>query len=428
MSIYKTNVNQSPSTRAGLINDMVIELNGKISKAQFDKNELDHLYGLIIQSRRFLRNQSLGHTLATYTGWTHVKAEDGYSIWKYSPTNYAYNALNELYFDDRIVTNKGEALSESASAFDNVFLYNGDSGSGFINNTTEAGTEVGTEFDLMNSTTDYLYVGLSTTYAGIKFEFKTRGANYTLKTEYYNAASGSGWTQLDADINILDDDTSNFASDAAISWTIPDDWTTTTVNSVSSKYWIRISTTTTPVTTAQAYYVIPANSVPSLLALSSSQVLNEEWAWCTYGTSVYVTLRNSGATTAEGNFFITSASSTANKQNYFIYNHELSANYLNSTYDTVVTKTASYPMTSTDGIILADTTSASVTITLPTAGSVEGKEYVIKCIALPSGRTCTVQCQSGQTIDGVSSFGFSAENDFIGVVSDGTNWRIIRRD
>jgi hypothetical protein len=74
--------------------------------------------------------------------------------------------------------------------------------------------------------------------------------------------------------------------------------------------------------------VYPANSVVSLLELSSSEVLNEDWAWCTYGSSVYVTIKNAGTSAYEGNSFITSASTAINKQNYFISNHEFKADYL----------------------------------------------------------------------------------------------------
>ena len=425
MSVYRTNSNQAPGIRCDQINDMVLEIQGMIAKAGFDKNELDQLFAMINQPRKFVRNDSLGHTLTTYTGWTHLKSEDGYSIWKYTPTSYVYNALNEVYVDDEKLQNKGLALTESASAFDTVFNFNGDSGSGYTDDTTEAGTEIGTEFSLMNSVNDYLYVGLSATYAGIKFEFHTRGANYNLVVEYWN---GSAWTALVATTNLLDDDTHNFGSDGAISWTIPTNWATTTVNSVASKYWIRISTTTTPVTTAKAYYVIPANSVPALLSRSGTQVLNQDWAWCTYGTSIYVTIRNAGAASAEGNFFITSSSSTNNKQNFFIYNHEYSANHEKSGFDAVTTiATTTYSMDSDDGVMLVNAASNNVTITLPTAYGIEGKEYVIKCIGLSSGFTCVVEGVSAEMIDGAANYSFSSANQFIGVVSDGSGWRIVRR-
>ena len=328
MSIEKINSNLPLSDKITQLNDMIIELYGLVWQGKFDVNEMDNVYQMYGTNRKFLRNQSLGHTIGTYTGWTHVQAEDGYSIWKYTPTRYAYNALNALYLDDKKLDFRGQALTETATAFDSVQLYNGDSGTGYVDDTTEAGTEAGTEFDLMNSTTDYLYMGNATTFGGMKFEFGTRGSNYTLKIEYYNGAS---WEEVTASGDSLVDDTSGFESDGAIHFTIPGDWATVAVNSIT-KYWIRISTTTTPVTVAKAYYIIPYNSVISLLALSSSEIHDEEWAWCSYGAVVYVTIRNAGNTDYEGDYYITSASTATNKQNFLVFNHEYVADYQDSAW------------------------------------------------------------------------------------------------
>jgi hypothetical protein len=419
MSIYKINANLPVTTKIDLLSDMVLELEGLISQADFNKNEIVQVINDSGIDTKYLRNQSLGHTLATYTGWTHVSAETGYSIWKYSPTNYTYNSLNQLYFDDKLISNKLQASSETATTFDKVYLYNGDSGSSYIDDTTEAGTENGTEFSLMDSENDYFYCGLSTTFNGIKFEFQTRGSNYTLRVDYWNGAS---WVALTSTTNGLEDDTNNFASDGRIVWNTIGDWATKSVNS-QTKYWIRISTTTDPVTVAKAYYVIPANSVISLLALSSSEILNEDWAWCSYGSAVYVTIRNAGDTAYEGDYYITSSSSTTNKQNFFISNHEISADYHDSSYDEVVTKTSSYDCTGSEGVILIDATAVSVIVTLPSATTNDGKRVTVKAINV--AHSAIVDCVSGQTIDGAGIYTFSTNYKFITVVSNGSNWYII---
>ncbi len=187
MSIYKINKNLPRLTQLTILNDMIIEVNGKVEQGKFDKNELVQIYKDLGIDRKFLyRDTALGNTTTTYSGWSHVSAEVGYSIWKYSPTNYVYNANNEVYFDNKLLSLKGEADSETDSSFDNVYFYNGDSGAGFTDNTTEAASEGGTEFTIMNSTNDYLYIGLDTTFTGAKFEFETRGSGVTLKLEYYD--------------------------------------------------------------------------------------------------------------------------------------------------------------------------------------------------------------------------------------------------
>jgi len=420
MSIFKVNKNLPRQDQIDEINSMVIEVNGLVQSGKFDINELDFLYDQIARSRKFLRNQAVGNTLATYTGWTHLLAEVGYSIWKFSPTSYTYNAVNQLYFDGKLFEDRGLALSEAATTYDNVFNFDGDiSGGSFADDTTEAGTEGGTEFSLVTSTLDYVYVGLGSTFAGIKFEFETRGSGHILVVEYWN---GSVWTTMTANVDKLVDDTSNFESDGSITYTIPGDWVTNTVNSVS-KFWIRVSTSTAPVTVAKAFFIIPANNVPGLLALSSTQALQEDWAWCSFGTAIYVTIRNSGTSQFEGNFFITSASSAANKENFFIYNHKYTLDHEDSTHDPVVTKTASYTASALDGIIIADGTSAVVTVTLPTAVGIEGKEYTVKAINVDNA--VGVDAASGETIDASGSYALSAVNKFVSVVSDNVNWLII---
>jgi hypothetical protein len=331
--IYKINSGLPLSRRLELLNDMIIELSGLISKANFNKIEIDDIWDVLDSgaARTFSRNVGIGDTLATYTGWTCLKDETGYSIWKYSPTSYVYNSNNEFYIDNKLFVSKGEALSESATSFDNVLKYDPaaeESGeTEWTDVSTEAGTEAGTQFNVCTETDEYLYIGLSSTFKGSKFEFQTRGSGYALKVEYFN---GSAWIEMNENTNNLVDNTNNFESDGIVSWDLPADWAATTVNSITNKYWIRISTTSAPITTAKAYYIIPANNVIGLLALSSSEIFDEAWAWCSYGSSIYVTLPNAGATAYEGNKYITSSSSATNKQNFFVNNHSVTGNYATS--------------------------------------------------------------------------------------------------
>ena len=422
MSIYKINKNLPRLSQITTLNDMVIEVNGKVDQGKFNKQEIIQIYKDLGIDRKFAyRDAVIGNTTVTYTGWSHVKVEDGYSIWKYSPTGYVYNTNNEVYFDNKLLSLKGEADSETATAFDYVFFYNGDSGSGYIDYTAEAATEGGTEFSIMNSTNDYLYLGYATTFAGTKFEWQTRGSGYTLVVEYYDGAS---WTALTTNTNDLDDETSSLESNGRITWTIPDDWTTTTVNS-QTKYWIRISTSATPVTTAKAYYIIPGNCVTALLALSSEEILNEEWAWCSYSTEIYVTIRNIGNSAYEGAYYVTSSSSATNLQNFFVFNHTYSANYQDTTYDPVMTKTSDYVITTGDGIIVLNPGSANLTATLPTAVGNEGKQFTIKVLDMDSGYSVLVDGDGIETIDGSPNYAFNSDYDFITVVSNGSNWLII---
>jgi hypothetical protein len=69
---------------------------------------------------------------------------------------------------------------------------------------------------------------------------------------------------------------------------------------------------------------------------------------------------------------------------------------------------------------LIDVTGNTITVTLPTAVGIDGKNYVIKNNG--SG-VVTVATTSSQTIDGASSKSLKS-NDSIEVISDGSNWII----
>jgi len=80
---------------------------------------------------------------------------------------------------------------------------------------------------------------------------------------------------------------------------------------------------------------------------------------------------------------------------------------------------ASYTVNTND--YLVDVTGNTITVTLPTAVGIDGKNYVIK----NSGNgVVTVATTSSQTIDGVSSKSLK-NNDSIEVISDGSNWVIV---
>jgi hypothetical protein len=92
------------------------------------------------------------------------------------------------------------------------------------------------------------------------------------------------------------------------------------------------------VTTGKAFSILPYNSVPGLLALSSQDLQDEKWAWCEYsipgtGARPYMTFRNVGDAVYEGNWYIASSSTTVKKQNFFRFNHAIKGNFQNSAYD-----------------------------------------------------------------------------------------------
>ena len=91
---------------------------------------------------------------------------------------------------------------------------------------------------------------------------------------------------------------------------------------------------------------------------------------------------------------------------------------------TLVSKTTTYPILTTDCVVLCNASSAAFTVTLPTAASVTGKQYTIKKTDT-SLNVVTVATTSGQTIDGYTTNVIATPYESVTVVSDGTNWNII---
>lgn len=89
----------------------------------------------------------------------------------------------------------------------------------------------------------------------------------------------------------------------------------------------------------------------------------------------------------------------------------------------VAAKTTTYTANANDSVILCNATSAAFTVTLPTAASITGTEYMIKKTD-SSVNACTVGTTSSQTIDGSTTYALSLQYKYVRVISDGANWQI----
>ncbi len=100
------------------------------------------------------------------------------------------------------------------------------------------------------------------------------------------------------------------------------------------------------------------------------------------------------------------------------------AAFIGKTYTAnIATKTTTYPITTSDYIIICTTN--AFTVTLPTAVGISGQEFNIKNgNTLSSGNYITIATTSSQTIDGSSTETLLPLNS-ITVVSDGANWWVI---
>jgi|SRR3990167_2540999 len=89
-------------------------------------------------------------------------------------------------------------------------------------------------------------------------------------------------------------------------------------------------------------------------------------------------------------------------------------------------KSSNYPIVAADGLhveILVDTTSGTVTITLPAAASSAG--VVVTCKKKVAANTMTIDGNGAETIDGAASISTTAIYSSRTVICDGTTWWII---
>ncbi len=89
----------------------------------------------------------------------------------------------------------------------------------------------------------------------------------------------------------------------------------------------------------------------------------------------------------------------------------------------IVSKTTTYTITSSDDIVTCDASGGAFTVTLPAAASNTGLVLLIK--KTDNGTNAvTVDGNGSETIDGSTTIALPGLNNFIEVVSDGTNWVI----
>jgi len=75
-----------------------------------------------------------------------------------------------------------------------------------------------------------------------------------------------------------------------------------------------------------------------------------------------------------------------------------------------------------DGTYYFVTATGNITITLPTATSITGREYIIKKI--DSGTTTTINTTSSQTMDGQLTITLNQQYTTFHFISDGSNWLV----
>jgi hypothetical protein len=82
--------------------------------------------------------------------------------------------------------------------------------------------------------------------------------------------------------------------------------------------------------------------------------------------------------------------------------------------------TSNTQLTDLDSVVLVNANSGAKTITLPDAGTVEGKQLKIKKTDASANAVTVVG-----TIDGAVNYTLDAQNDYVCVVSDGNHYFVV---
>jgi hypothetical protein len=90
----------------------------------------------------------------------------------------------------------------------------------------------------------------------------------------------------------------------------------------------------------------------------------------------------------------------------------------------IVSKTATYTATISDHTILCNATTGAITINLPTAVGIAGREYVIKKTD-SSVNAVTVDGSGSETIDGALTYSLALQYKYVRIQTDGANWFVV---
>jgi hypothetical protein len=88
-----------------------------------------------------------------------------------------------------------------------------------------------------------------------------------------------------------------------------------------------------------------------------------------------------------------------------------------------ISATAALTLLAPQTAVLVDTTSGSVTLTLPAAGTVTGARLEVK--KMVAANTLTLDGNASETIDGAATLAWTTQYQSYSLISTGTTWVIV---
>lgn len=93
----------------------------------------------------------------------------------------------------------------------------------------------------------------------------------------------------------------------------------------------------------------------------------------------------------------------------------------------ITTLTGNGTLTAADNTVLVNTTSSSITVTLPSPTNIKGRIYTIKKIGSGGIDNSLTITPTGGTIDGASTYVIYNDYTYVTLQTDGANWYVIRK-
>ena len=200
-------------------------------------------------------------------------------------------------------------------------------------------------------------------------------------------------------------------------------WSGTTIAVVNGGTGVTTSTGTGSVVLSNS----PSLTTPNIGAATGTS-LNLSSTLAAGATTLSSTLSVSGAATFSSTVTIPSGAGL----NKVLTSDANGGATWKSGYTAISTKTDSYTLTLDDNfIIIGSTTATGKTITLPTANGCSGKEFTIKNLSAFSVSITTTSSQkiiqdNTTTLSTSATIGIEPSNNWIKLISDGTNWIAFR--
>lgn len=103
---------------------------------------------------------------------------------------------------------------------------------------TERGTNTTATYNSMVATNDFIYLGCDVPFRGVTVDVvNANGTASVLSAFYWDGTNWTGLTETDGTASAG----ATLAIDNNITWTVPTDWATTTVNGTGPHFWVRFN-------------------------------------------------------------------------------------------------------------------------------------------------------------------------------------------